>query len=149
MDSPKESSGLNSYDASDAMGSLPSSFLGGLLNSTMLAGDAHSSYPAISVPLDPSTALEIGEASSAAPLVAEVGGSVSQTVKKKRGRPRKYRRDDGSIKLGWSPTRAVLSEFLGSPSSEPPAPRKRGRPPGTGKNQKLAAMGKNFDNSFR
>ncbi|KAH7438357.1 hypothetical protein KP509_04G012000 [Ceratopteris richardii] len=58
-----------------------------------------------------------------------------ESMKKKRGRPRKYG-SDGSLAL----TVAPISSFSPSPSS-PSHKRGRGRPPGSGKNQQLAALG--------
>lgn len=58
-----------------------------------------------------------------------------ETMKKKRGRPRKYG-PEGSLALTVTP----LSTLSPSPSL-PPQKRGRGRPPGSGKNQQLAALG--------
>lgn len=66
-----------------------------------------------------------------------------EPAKKKRGRPRKYA-PDGNIALGLAPTpipsTAAHGDATGTPSSEPPAKRNRGRPPGSGKKQ-LDALG--------
>ncbi|XAR54823.1 hypothetical protein NMG60_11030129 [Bertholletia excelsa] len=78
-----------------------------------------------------------------------------EPARKKRGRPRKYS-PDGNIALGLAPTpsptsvtpvsSSVLgqgqgdSAAVGSPSSDPPAKRSRGRPAGSGKKQ-LDALG--------
>ncbi|KAK6130059.1 hypothetical protein DH2020_036186 [Rehmannia glutinosa] len=68
---------------------------------------------------------------------ASQGGET--TVKKKRGRPRKYGPDGGpKMSLKLSPVSAS------TPSSEPITPAekvRRGRPPGTGWKQKLAPLG--------
>ncbi|KAL8137178.1 hypothetical protein V2J09_003179 [Rumex salicifolius] len=72
-----------------------------------------------------------------------------EVAKKKRGRPRKYAPDGaalgtasgtGSVSLGLSP--------LSSPSAENSSEkRKRGRPKGTGRNQRLASVGEWMSNS--
>ncbi|XAR63074.1 hypothetical protein NMG60_11022887 [Bertholletia excelsa] len=59
----------------------------------------------------------------------------SETVRRKRGRPRKYG-PDGTVSLGLSPT-SSSSPLSGSPSQK----RGRGRPPGTGRNQQIASLG--------
>ncbi|KAI4315133.1 hypothetical protein L6164_027976 [Bauhinia variegata] len=65
------------------------------------------------------------------------------SAKKKRGRPRKYS-PDGNIDLGLAPTpmssSAGQGDSSGTPSTEPPAKKNRGRPPGSGKKQ-LDALG--------
>ncbi|GAB4834403.1 hypothetical protein Ancab_032657 [Ancistrocladus abbreviatus] len=79
------------------------------------------------------------------------GGSFSEPVKKKRGRPRKYGPDGagsgagapsgaGAVSLGLSP--------MSSPNSITPAEkRRRGRPPGSGRKQRLASVGEWMSNS--
>lgn len=65
----------------------------------------------------------------------QLGFTGSDSVKKKRGRPRKYG-PDGTVSI-------VIKPFS-SPSPSPMSPlqkRGRGRPPGSGKNQQLAALG--------
>ncbi|XP_050227946.1 AT-hook motif nuclear-localized protein 5 [Mercurialis annua] len=72
------------------------------------------------------------------------GVQVSEPVKKKRGRPRKYA-PDGQVSLGLSPL-PVKSK----PSSEqdPSSPKRaRGRPPGSGRKQQLALLGDWMKNS--
>ncbi|XP_058104255.1 AT-hook motif nuclear-localized protein 10-like [Magnolia sinica] len=66
------------------------------------------------------------------------GFSMSEPIKKKRGRPRKYG-PDGSMALALTPLSSV-SGHLNAPSSEPMIKR-RGRPPGSGKKQQLEALG--------
>lgn len=61
-----------------------------------------------------------------------------EPVKKKRGRPRKYG-PDGPVSLGLSP---MSAPNLTSGSTTPTNKRSRGRPPGTGRKQQLAALGK-------
>jgi len=74
--------------------------------------------------------------------VASQGGSLSDPIKKKRGRPRKYAPDgsgagvagSGSMSLGLLPS---------TPNSMTPAEKKkRGRPPGSGRKQRLASVGR-------
>lgn len=60
-----------------------------------------------------------------------------QPVKKKRGRPRKYG-PDGPVSLGLSP----MSTTPATGSITPAQKRNRGRPPGSGRRQQLAALGK-------
>lgn len=69
------------------------------------------------------------------------GVPLSDPVKKKRGRPRKYA-PDGQVSLGLSPLPARPKR---SPASDSQAlKRSRGRPPGTGRKQQLATLGKSF-----
>ncbi|KAL0716831.1 hypothetical protein Bca4012_066153 [Brassica carinata] len=77
-----------------------------------------------------------------------------QQAKKKRGRPRKYAADGGNIGLALAPTSPASNSYGGGTeggggdsgggananSSDPPAKRNRGRPPGSGKKQ-LDALG--------
>ncbi|XP_021735837.1 AT-hook motif nuclear-localized protein 5-like [Chenopodium quinoa] len=80
--------------------------------------------------------------------VASIGGSLSEPTKKKRGRPRKYGPDgsgpgaasvSGTMALGLSPS---------TPNSSALAERKkRGRPPGSGRKQRLASVGDWMNNS--
>ncbi|CAN6252745.1 unnamed protein product [Urochloa humidicola] len=92
------------------------------------------------------------------------GGSQDEQVKKKRGRPRKYK-PDGVVTLGLSPTSSSTPHSSnpgmgtmvstpgsgfgsggsgGSGSGAPSEKRGRGRPPGSGKMQQLASLGKWF-----
>ncbi|PRQ18751.1 putative PPC domain, AT hook, DNA-binding protein [Rosa chinensis] len=79
-----------------------------------------------------------------------IDSSTASAGKKKRGRPRKYS-PDGNIALGLAPTQIPASapvaaaagphgESSGTMSSDPPAKKNRGRPPGSGKKQ-LDALG--------
>ncbi|KAL1192040.1 AT-hook motif nuclear-localized protein 5 [Cardamine amara subsp. amara] len=63
-------------------------------------------------------------------------------VKKKRGRPRKYV-PDGQVSLGLSPMPCASNKSKDSSSlTDPNAPKRaRGRPPGTGRKQRLANLG--------
>ncbi|CAN1778024.1 AT-hook motif nuclear-localized protein 5 [Linum perenne] len=62
-----------------------------------------------------------------------------QPVKKKRGRPRKYA-PDGQVSLGLSPL--LIKPKKTSSDGDPMSPSKRrGRPPGTGRKQRLADLG--------
>lgn len=63
-------------------------------------------------------------------------------VKKKRGRPRKYA-PDGQVSLGLSPIPCASNKSKDSSSlTDPNAPKRaRGRPPGTGRKQRLANLG--------
>lgn len=92
------------------------------------------------------------------------GGGQDEQVKKKRGRPRKYK-PDGAVTLGLSPTSSSTPHSSnsgmgtmvstpgsgfgsggsgGSGSGAPSEKRGRGRPPGSGKMQQLASLGKWF-----
>ncbi|KAL6181077.1 hypothetical protein ACLB2K_047734 [Fragaria x ananassa] len=79
-----------------------------------------------------------------------IDSSTASAGKKKRGRPRKYS-PDGNIALGLAPTQVAASaapvaaagphgESSVTMSSDPPAKKNRGRPPGSGKKQ-LDALG--------
>ncbi|KAK7292657.1 hypothetical protein RJT34_15508 [Clitoria ternatea] len=84
--------------------------------------------------------LESSGISSPCVNVSAPSGAVSgETVKRKRGRPRKYG-PDGTVSLALTPTPAP------APASHPGAliqgqKRGRGRPPGSGKKQQLASLG--------
>ncbi|KAJ0265568.1 AT-hook motif nuclear-localized protein 5 [Hirschfeldia incana] len=67
-------------------------------------------------------------------------------VKKKRGRPRKYAPPDGQVSLGLSPVPCSSGGSNKAKDSsavtDPNAPKRaRGRPPGTGRKQRLANLG--------
>lgn len=67
------------------------------------------------------------------------GVPMGETIKKKRGRPRKYGPDGTNMALGLSPMSAPP---LSGSGSESPTPKKsRGRPRGSGWKQKLAPLG--------
>ncbi|KDP25444.1 hypothetical protein JCGZ_20600 [Jatropha curcas] len=66
------------------------------------------------------------------------GVPMSEPVKKKRGRPRKYA-PDGQVSLGLSPMPVKLRP---SSMQDPLTPKRgRGRPPGSGRKQQLALLG--------
>ncbi|XP_054808531.1 AT-hook motif nuclear-localized protein 5-like [Prosopis cineraria] len=67
-----------------------------------------------------------------------------EPLKKKRGRPRKYG-PDGPVSLGLSPMSATANSAPGS--GTPSQKRNRGRPPGTGRKQQLAALGEWMNSS--
>jgi len=73
--------------------------------------------------------------STAPNAIAIHGASNVNMMKRKRGRPRKYG-PDGSMALALSPFSA-LTGMAGSSSQK----RGRGRPPGTGRKQQMAALG--------
>ncbi|KAL3499349.1 hypothetical protein ACH5RR_038442 [Cinchona calisaya] len=64
--------------------------------------------------------------------------SPSETVKKKRGRPRKYGPDGANMALGLSPMSSMPSPVSVTPGGTKTS---RGRPPGTGWKQRLAPLG--------
>ncbi|KAJ0987117.1 hypothetical protein J5N97_005473 [Dioscorea zingiberensis] len=73
--------------------------------------------------------------------------NMGEPVKRKRGRPRKYG-PDGTMALGLTPASAqpVTSTFslvgsAGAASPADPTKKARGRPPGSGKKQQMAALG--------
>ena len=72
---------------------------------------------------------------------ASAGVNSGEPVKRKRGRPRKYA-PDGQVSLGLSPM-SVGSKLSPGMSSLTPR-RRRGRPPGSGRKQQLAQLGKCF-----
>lgn len=74
------------------------------------------------------------------------GVSQAESVKRRRGRPRKYG-PDGSVALALSPISSsapygsVIGSSSASESGAPTQKRGRGRPPGTGRKQLLASLG--------
>lgn len=68
-----------------------------------------------------------------------VGAGAAVPVKKKRGRPRKYAPDGLSPATSSRPVREAGAEA--GASGEPTQKRGRGRPPGSGRKQQLAALG--------
>ncbi|PSR91496.1 AT-hook motif nuclear-localized protein [Actinidia chinensis var. chinensis] len=71
---------------------------------------------------------------------APSGGATGESGKRKRGRPRKYRPDGTNMSLGLSP-------MSSAPSAGSTAPRRRGRPPGSGRKQQLASLGEWMNSS--
>lgn len=69
-----------------------------------------------------------------------------EPVKKKRGRPRKYRPDGSNVSLGLSPlpSKSPVGMEAGAIT---PFPKKRGRPPGTGRKQQLSSLGEWMNSS--
>lgn len=76
----------------------------------------------------------ISTGSSPGPVVPSSG----EPMKRKRGRPRKYG-PDGTVSLRLSPLSPTENSTPGSTS--PSQKRPRGRPPGSGRKQQLAALG--------
>ncbi|RWW09941.1 hypothetical protein GW17_00026543 [Ensete ventricosum] len=79
------------------------------------------------------------------------GVSRGELVKRRRGRPRKYGPDAaGAAVLAFSPTSSTAPALMSGGSDVAPPKRRRGRPPGTGRKQKLASHGElkryTFDN---
>uniref|UniRef100_A0A2P2LK75 DNA binding protein n=1 Tax=Rhizophora mucronata TaxID=61149 RepID=A0A2P2LK75_RHIMU len=69
------------------------------------------------------------------------GVPVTEPVKKKRGRPRKYA-PDGQVSLGLS---SMPVKPRPSSVQDPMSPKRaKGRPPGTGRKQQLALLGERF-----
>ncbi|XP_018680220.2 AT-hook motif nuclear-localized protein 9-like [Musa acuminata AAA Group] len=83
-------------------------------------------------------------------VLSSHGGGVSrgELVKRRRGRPRKYGPDAaGAVALAFSPTSSTGPALMsGGPDVATPK-RRRGRPPGTGRKQKLASHGEWFSGS--
>ncbi|URE04371.1 AT-hook protein 1 [Musa troglodytarum] len=63
--------------------------------------------------------------------------SIGESVKKKRGRPRKYGPDAG---MGLALTPPSSASGYSNSSTSDPAAKRRGRPPGSGKKQQLEAL---------
>lgn len=84
------------------------------------------------------------ESSAVSPHGVNVGAPSGvpsgEPVKRKRGRPRKYG-PDGTVSLALTPP---STSHPGSGIVTPSNKRGRGRPPGTGKKQQLASLGKSI-----
>ncbi|CAD5326433.1 unnamed protein product [Arabidopsis thaliana] len=91
----------------------------------------------VSPPLPVDSSPADSSAAAAGALVAPPSGDTS--VKRKRGRPRKYGQDGGSVSLALSPSISNVS-----PNSNK---RGRGRPPGSGKKQRLSFIGEMMPSS--
>ncbi|XP_068650029.1 AT-hook motif nuclear-localized protein 10-like [Aristolochia californica] len=128
--------GSNSYGSNLPNTSMMTTHSAGMIQAMRLPfGAALSS---VSKPNDTSNSPYQGDASSA--MRSCVGFSMSEPVKKKRGRPRKYG-PDGNMALALTPLSAVSGSGGYSNTSEPLVKRNRGRPPGSGKKQQLDALG--------
>ncbi|XP_020699876.1 AT-hook motif nuclear-localized protein 10 [Dendrobium catenatum] len=66
--------------------------------------------------------------------------SLSEPMKKKRGRPRKYG-PDGTMALGLCSTTSTSEYDNNNTSLSEPTAKRRGRPPGSGKLRQLGALG--------
>lgn len=69
-----------------------------------------------------------------------IGAPSREPVKKKRGRPRKYG-PDGAVSLRLSPMSAPANSTQDASETTPSQKKARGRPPGSGRKQQLAALG--------
>ncbi|XP_074317472.1 AT-hook motif nuclear-localized protein 5-like [Silene latifolia] len=116
----------------------------------------HVVKPAFNVEGGPMSQPNNGPPQGFSITVASAGGSLSEPLKKKRGRPRKYRPDGangvvgpGSVSdLGSGSGSMALALSPSSPNSGTPGDRKkRGRPPGSGRKQRLASVGEWMSNS--
>ncbi|MQL91622.1 hypothetical protein Taro_024244 [Colocasia esculenta] len=94
--------------------------------------------PCMSKPTELSSSLYHGDATLG--IRPGAGLSMSEPVKKKRGRPRKYGAD-GSMVLALTSPSSTTSSYSVNLSSEQSLPKRRGRPPGSGKKQQLDALG--------
>lgn len=85
---------------------------------------------------NPTPSYTHGMSMTMVPVLSQGGG---EKVKKKRGRPRKYRPDGADMSLRLSPVSAIKppSGMITSVGGK----GRRGRPPGTGWKQKLAPLG--------
>lgn len=103
---------------------------------TNIAGQAFSVDPL------PHTSFGHGISIGATPMAALPS---SEPVKKKRGRPRKYG-PDGKVALGLLTMSGTTPGS--SPGSSTPLPKRaRGRPPGSGRKQRLASVGEWMNDS--
>ncbi|TKY60620.1 AT-hook motif nuclear-localized protein 5 [Spatholobus suberectus] len=75
-----------------------------------------------------------------------IGAPSSEPVKKKRGRPRKYG-PDGPVSLRLYPMSAPANSTQGASETTPSQKKGRGRPPGSGRKQQLAALGEWMNSS--
>ncbi|KAF8058392.1 hypothetical protein N665_1246s0012 [Sinapis alba] len=94
--------------------------------------------------------IHMGMSSSAAVEQPPPPPMETPMVKKKRGRPRKYAPSpDGQVSLGLSPMPCSSSaKDSSSAMTDPNAPKRaRGRPPGTGRKQRLANLGEWMNSS--
>lgn len=106
---------------------------------TTLAGQAFTVEPP--PPSPPPRGFGGGSISTGASSAGPPSGE--QPLKKKRGRPRKYG-PEGKVALGLLPMSGTAPDS--TPNSVTPIPKKaRGRPPGSGRKQRLAAVGKSSE----
>jgi len=82
--------------------------------------------------------INMGGRGGVVPVTLPGSGNAS-IVKKKRGRPRKYARDESDMELGLTPAKSMPASLGGSIS--PMMRKNRGRPPGSGWKQRLANVG--------
>lgn len=75
-----------------------------------------------------------------------VSSNPGETVKKKRGRPRKYGPGGAQVSLGLSPV-SPAGVLPGGGAITPTPKKNRGRPPGSGRKQRLASLGEWMNNS--
>lgn len=127
---------LSSYSASSHNGSMASSTSGAVATQNM-GPPFNSGALYMSRPNDSLNSQYHGDMSSGMKLEF----SLTEPMKKKRGRPRKYG-SDGSMALALSPLNSVFgSGYMNSPLSEPSIKRSRGRPKGSGNKKQLEALG--------
>nr|DAD46490.1 TPA_asm: hypothetical protein HUJ06_016427 [Nelumbo nucifera] len=86
-----------------------------------------------------------GDGSSSAVMQHGLNMNMGEPIKRKRGRPRKYG-PDGTMSLALTPATPAVPPSGGfSPSAVSPSSssmkKARGRPPGSGKKQQMAALG--------
>ncbi|KAG6500582.1 AT-hook motif nuclear-localized protein 10-like [Zingiber officinale] len=108
----------------------------------LAAAAASASAPAPHLGGGGGSAGSVTEGSSPATLHG-LSINIGEPLKKKRGRPRKYG-PDGTMALALNPTSAAGSMPPGGFSSSvnsDPTKKVKGRPPGSGKKQQIAALG--------
>ena len=76
--------------------------------------------------------------------ISNVVSGSETVVKKKRGRPRKYAPDGANMALGLTPVSSGAIVAAVDDRSTPPPQKKRGRPRGSGRKQRLANVGMFF-----
>ncbi|GLJ55355.1 hypothetical protein SUGI_1187790 [Cryptomeria japonica] len=114
------------------------------INTSGTNPNLNSPAPAVALPVSGSATatlmsqINMNRAPGGMSMSIGMGGGTDSSGKKKRGRPRKYG-PDGSMALALTPLSS--SAPGGSYSSSPLQKRGRGRPPGSGKKQRLAALG--------
>lgn len=127
---------LSSYSAS-SHNSLMASSTSGAVPMQNMCPPFNSGVLHMSRPNDSLDSQYHGDMSS----VMKLGFSMSEPMKKTKGKPRKYGLD-GSMALALSPLNSVSgSGNVNSPLSEPSMKRSRGRPRGSGNKKQLEALG--------